>query len=853
MQWTVRGGATLVLMLFPLVIGRANADPSPDEALWPFYRHDQCMTGISPLKGGLAEAPKPRWTFGLGASEEPSEIVRLEDLDGDGESEILLQRHDSLVCRSLRGKELWVADGLPNVNTKNIYGGDTLLDYAGDGSRGLIATADTGTERQVYMIDGRTGHKALLFTTANLFAMRQRVGQILPGVSGNQICLWWSSDRDRHDQFGQTTAWGYLWSFEKGLKSPTLRFQAQTKGEIFAPQFLIDDVDGDGEPDMVMVANQEIWVYALETGQLKEHAQWKPRYRSYMASLALIHPKGSSRPLLLSITPNLPGVEALRWENEQAEVVWRDVIGGVHDEYEAVYDAKPGAPDSFIDLDGDGSVEILALIHNEHGDGREALVIYNAATGTRLLERPGLRVLAVDDLDGDGRPETILEANDDQQSKRVLQIARWNGNEFDVCWSEPGVESILAPAPLAGSLNRSDPSGNPTNRTLARDAETSGAFLLKFPDATWSCQMTADGDVKKIAEVPQHEPLKDSAKEPLLSENKRLEPHLIPAWDGKRLSVHEGPKEVYEYQPPMQRRYSPPPPVIGRLGGRTTIVTRRFDGTLVSLDVDGGNPREILKNSPAFPDRYQSSYSDMETPLITDMDGDGEADLVTTARDEKGFCTVIVNGQGEIKHRIEPIPAATRVDFGATGRLGEGNGRWLVVRYQRRDLPEAVAAYNGATGELLWVRDRIETGGMTLYQLFLPTAVFDMDGDGADDLLGSTRTHYQALSVRDNRQLTTETPIATMIPGHWGADGTPVLFPDRTGEARPRLFWSRAFALIKATDLLGMPSWHYGTTRDTTPSHHGAMADLDGDGRREIVTSRRDGLLTAWSADAESV
>jgi hypothetical protein len=91
-----------------------------------------------------------------------------------------------------------------------------------------------------------------------------------------------------------------------------------------------------------------------------------------------------------------------------------------------------------------------------------------------------------------------------------------------------------------------------------------------------------------------------------------------------------------------------------------------------------------------------------------------------------------------------------------------------------------------------------------------------------------------------------------MIPGHWGADGTPLLFPDRTGKARPRLFWSRAFGLIKATDLRGLPSWHFGVTRDTTASHHGGIADLDGDGRREVVTSRRDGLLTAWSADAES-
>src|SRR5215204_5505480 len=92
MKWSARGEATLVLLLFATAVGIASAEPSADGALWPCYRHDQGMTGISPLKGGLAEVPKPRWTFDLGANAEPSETVRLEDLDGDGELEILLQR-----------------------------------------------------------------------------------------------------------------------------------------------------------------------------------------------------------------------------------------------------------------------------------------------------------------------------------------------------------------------------------------------------------------------------------------------------------------------------------------------------------------------------------------------------------------------------------------------------------------------------------------------------------------------------------------------------------------------------------------------------------------------------------------
>ena len=67
----------------------------------------------------------------------------------------------------------------------------------------------------------------------------------------------------------------------------------------------------------------------------------------------------------------------------------------------------PGAPDPFIDLDGDGTVEIMASARNEHGDGRQCLVIFNADSGDRVCERPDMEVLAVDDLDGDDVPEAL--------------------------------------------------------------------------------------------------------------------------------------------------------------------------------------------------------------------------------------------------------------------------------------------------------------------------------------------------------------------------------------------------------------------------------------------------------------
>src|SRR5437667_5052712 len=64
-HWTARlrkySFQPFILLFLSLTVCPA-ADPS---GLWPRYRHDGGLTGFSPLKGGLGEAPKILWTVDL--------------------------------------------------------------------------------------------------------------------------------------------------------------------------------------------------------------------------------------------------------------------------------------------------------------------------------------------------------------------------------------------------------------------------------------------------------------------------------------------------------------------------------------------------------------------------------------------------------------------------------------------------------------------------------------------------------------------------------------------------------------------------------------------------------------------
>src|SRR5439155_1586470 len=78
----------------------------------------------------------------------------------------------------------------------------------------------------------------------------------------------------------------------------------------------------------------------------------------------------------------------------------------------------------FADLENDGRYQVQASVKNEHGDGTTRLVIFEARPGERLAELPDAEVLAVEDLDGDGKPEVLLRRG------KAFQIVRWKSGDF---------------------------------------------------------------------------------------------------------------------------------------------------------------------------------------------------------------------------------------------------------------------------------------------------------------------------------------------------------------------------------------------------------------------------------------
>ena len=255
----------------------------------------------------------------------------------------------------------------------------------------------------------------------------------------------------------------------------------------------------------------------------------------------------------------------------------------------------------------------------------------------------------------------------------------------------------------------------------------------------------------------------------------------------------------------------------------------------------------LIDGNPAYPNL--GWFSNDVIGQICDVDGDGQDELVTSTR-SGGPSIVTLDGAGEVKRRITPPEGATEWALGPTGAMGAdpAAGRWIIGRYRTAFETWRVLAYDGGTSEQLWMRHGYGFYGETPTQfgLHIPTAVYDYNGDGAEDMVVASENFAGILSVADNRDLVSYWNVSNLVPGHWTAYATPIVAAV-TGD-RPEIVFGRSFALSLVTSATGGEVWHYGLTRDTTARALPGLADLDGDGKLEVITSQADGFLRAFNA-----
>src|SRR5438445_1451081 len=232
---------------------------------WPVYRHDAALSGVSRGKGKITK-PQIKWEYYLGApfvavaadrNPEPSNIA---DLDGDG----------TLEKFSINGKMIEVTD----------LSGRRLWSFTVDG----------------YPLGGNV-----------------RVCKLFPDRKGQQIVSF-SHRMDNGE--GQ----GYCFTFDKGVQNGELAWTTGPLTGQYSPTLIVDDVDGDGLPEIIAAPHYQVQIFNGQTGVLKA-AVPVAKGRNYGILLSRPRP-GYVQKDIYVICDFVLHVECVRFENGKWVHAW---------------------------------------------------------------------------------------------------------------------------------------------------------------------------------------------------------------------------------------------------------------------------------------------------------------------------------------------------------------------------------------------------------------------------------------------------------------------------------------------------------------------------------------------------
>ncbi len=774
---------------------------------WPAWRRDWRNTGISPLAGDMKTAPTIAWSRTVGAQAPEVEIV---DLDGDGRDELLLRGGGLFAAYRTDGSPIW----RQRLEVSDVWACD---DLDGDGERELVVSAGYQREMRILSIrDGSTRYRLPELAKAGVGGVR--VAKLDPAWPGRQAIVWSSA-----------TEIGYGLSFAKGVEQPVIDWSFDWKKTFFTPCTALADMDRDGRLDLIAVTYNSVFVFDTTTGQPKLTLDWNSG-RNY-GTLVVKDIDADGWPDVVVLADVLrEHVAVIRNEQGRSlKLLWDKF-------YEQNYpDDRVSLrvlAESADDFDGDGRVEIVYSVFDERAGRDWNTLVVDAASGEVKHTLAGLYLVGIGPLFPERPPVLLLSRPADRARLATDRLEVWRCENTN--WKKAGE---LPPGTLLTTQSvRSMPldswvqvsgvrHGRPTAFAprLAWLVGTAGVLISQ--DAGRRAVALA-GDADGVVHVDSKVTLSEGALAGSIVGLARDDSAAGTA-DRAALVVHSGSDgrvrvaklgagRAGEAAGTLVEIPFPAGPIT------TPIVARLRKGELPSiLFLDGQSQLHCLRapapgaaaqpvwSCPAYgwTTPYVPSLRTTGVPRVADVDGDGDQEVLI-ARDPN--LLVALDSSGAVV-RSWTFPA--RPMQWAVGRFDDDEVPDLVVSYPLGAvLDTATVVVSGRDGKALW-QSHCGNGA---------TAIYDLDGDGIDDIVLRDLYERRTLDGRTGRDLL---PIVMHQGYH-----TPVLPRLDSSGAPLDICWLGGTWSLAADASDGRQCWNHWLA----PTGVHAVGDIDGDGKLEI-------------------
>ncbi|HZP81324.1 MAG TPA: FG-GAP-like repeat-containing protein [Chthonomonadaceae bacterium] len=789
-----------------------RAEPfAPGE--WPMWRHDVRNSGASLLVGKMLQ-PRIAWQTPVGGV---AVTPTLLDVDGDGRKEAIISYGGNFSVYRLDGSLLWQerADGV-------VHGAFDLDD---DGETELLVASGSPSRLRVLRgRDGKTLYTCAQFPKAGVMAVR--VAKLAPEKKGLQAVVW----APLHEK-------GYCLSFAEGAAHAKVDYLFDWQMTGFTPLVALADMDKDGLPEIVIGTYDRVLVIDGRTGQNKMRLE-TPLGRNY-GTLVVKDIDGDGYPDVVLLADVLrEHVAVVKNEGGKAlRLLWDTFY---EQNYPEDHKALRVLTDSVDDFDGDGKTEIAYSLFDDTADAKWHTLIVDAISGAIKSDIPGRYLIGAGALFPDSPPSLFLSAPSSRTALNLDRVAVWSGrggawqeqaklppgtlvspgSALDFApntWAQMGGIGTAKPTAVLCARSRSDPQ---RGLFLARSDSKGRLKTVTFVTGNRAGQIEIAWQGKMPADLPAGTVL--SVEETLPGAHGLQTLHS--GADGVVRVIGADGKLLGSVQ---SRAGFVTAPVVARLRAHETpsilFMDARGDVCCVRPPREGGSPQKRWSHpslsSPDIPVIPQLRPLGCPcVPVVAALNGNGEREILI-AREPDRLVALNADGEPGRSWKLPSLPVAWNygdldgddaLDLFVTYKLGQ----WVDV--------ESVALA-GKDGRPLW---RAHCGNG-------PAAICDLDGNGLDDVTLRDLFEHRTLNGRTGRDLY---PIT-----QWAGYHTPAIVP-LEGKGKPdSVVWTGGNYSLVVEDLAGRQRWW----KPFIATGLEAIADVDGDGRMEIggVTA---GQLYHW-------
>ncbi len=685
-----------------------------------------------------------------------------------------------LCCYRLDGSLVWEAHP-PGLNFESLV---IAEDLDGDGrvELALMAGRPTAPLGAAVLLAADTGKMLFRYDVEPMsYWWTMKVDRYLPSGVGKQIIVC-------EQGYPPDAKFGYIamLAFEKPGEQPRLRWRYDFDHYTCFPTLLTADVNGDGEKEICVETHSRMWVLDASTGKVNQILSWDvspANIRSY-GLVRFQDLNGDGLPEFFCIANFAQHHEVLINEKGRLKLAWTQGWD-TSVTTQTIATTWPDPP--IADVDGDGQLEMIVSLFASDGEARWITRIYDALTGVIKATAEDRVATHLSDVDGDGAAELLADISKDPTLTDVqgASLLKVTGKVCKELWKQDGARSL----PVF-----------PVRRDSAAEQVPKQIFI-----------QTKSG-------------------------NKRL------GWkkdEGVELTDGSPPA------PPRGPDFSHVPATVGPA----------LDPPLVA-DVDGDGRNEVIHyhNGRVTVYRYEdakgfvkvSEHSSAAPPALADLDGDGKLEMII------GDAGPTID---PIIHALRPgrkpatlwkvtltprersgLPYGPALKF-QTGRFLGRSGYDLYVYVGTPHVHSLMV--DGSNGALIWEKGKIPD----LERYYAPTvnlsAVWDVNGDGKDDLVFTCPDYYCVASGPTGEPLVGPAfPPKIFKQESQGLYTLPAILPEKTGEPTVCLVDGHYF--VAAMTSHAVAKWYH------LPVVGQARAEAEGflktrDGRWLMGFGRQDG------------